>query len=291
VKKITNYLVKIEKMAGEIYGDARAFFREDKEFSGFLGLLAEDESYHLGIMAAADLYFRGKAEEAPPFIALDEITKEGIERPLLETRERIESGNLTKKDMIDCIISLEFSEWNHIFFYVVSTLKNTGREFQEAAANIQDHKKRIEAFLGSTVHGRRHLEIIKALPSVWPEKVLLVVEFEPIADFLAGVFDNVAMVETAVDEQGALKKTKENYFDVIIADADIWGVCGTAFYKRAVENDPEIGERFLFLTGFSNPETIDFLVENKLRHLIRPVSVAELEQAVGEIMKRGVTLQ
>ena len=41
MKEIFDYLVKIETMAGETYQDASVFFREDKEFAEFLGLLAE----------------------------------------------------------------------------------------------------------------------------------------------------------------------------------------------------------------------------------------------------------
>jgi CheY-like chemotaxis protein len=289
MKEITEYLIKIEKMAGKMYDRASAFFKEDKEFAHFLGLLAEDESYHLGIMASADLYFKGKNEETPPFIALDEITKEKIERPLIEAKERLQAGNLTKEDMIGCIVSSEFSEWNHVFLYVVNTLRHAGREFEEAAVHIQEHKKRIEKFLDSPTAGRRHLEIIRALPSVWTKTILIVIESEPIVNLLAGLFENAEMVETATDQEEALKKTKEHYFDAIIADADIWGISGLEFYKRAAENDPGIGERFLFLTGFSKPGTIDFLIENNLRHLIRPLTVDELRKAVNEVMARGAT--
>jgi CheY-like chemotaxis protein len=289
MKEIIKHIIRIEKMAGQMYEDASVLFQEDGDFASFLGSLAKDESHHAGIMASAELYFRVKPEDPPPFIALDEITKESIECPFIEAKEKLLAGTLTKEDMISCIVSSEFSEWNHIFLYVVSTLTTLGLEFEKAVVNIQQHKKLIETFLESLPAGRQHLETIRALPPVRPEKILIAVESEPRVKFLAGLFEHVAIVETASDGKEALRKTREHYFDVIISDADIWGVSGIEFYRQAAERDPGIGERFLFLTGFSKPETLDFLSENNLRHLIKPATIEELKKAVSEITARGST--
>lgn len=291
MKEIVKFLAEIEKMAGEIYRDASVFFQEDKDFAGFLGLLAEDEAYHLGIVASADEYLRNESVEIPPFLALDEIEKEEIERPFMEIRERLLSGNLTKEEMITFIVTLEFSEWNHIFLYVLSACMNTSQKYTGAVEDIQQHKKRIEDFLGSLPIGRRHLETIRALPSVSPKKILIVHDTEAIVEFLAALFKNIAIVDTAIGGEGALRKTEEHEYDVIISDVNMRDISGMEFYKRASQIHPGIGNRFLFLTGFPKPETMDFFLENNLKYIIKPGTIEELRRAVNKIMVRGSTEQ
>ena len=223
-----------------------------------------------------------ESADIPPFIALDDIEKEKIERPFMEIRDRLLAENSQKEEMLTSVVTLEFSEWNHIFLYVLNSLSNKDEGWADAAEDIQQHKTRIETFLESQTIGRRHLETIRALPSVRREKILIVDASEPIVEFLASVFGEVAIVETALDGEEALKKTKEHDFDVIISDVHMLGISGIEFYKRAVETNPDIGERFLFLTGFPKPETLDFFVKNNLRYMTKPVTIQEIKQAVNE---------
>jgi CheY-like chemotaxis protein len=159
--------------------------------------------------------------------------------------------------------------------------------YTNAVENIRQHTNRIETFLESPSVGWRHLETFRPLPSVSRRRILIVDDSEPIVEFLEGVFENTAIVETAMDGEQALRKTKDHHFDVIISDVNMWGISGIEFYKRAVENDPAIGERFLFLTGFPKPETIDFFLQNNLRYMTKPFSVKEIKQTVNEIIARG----
>ena len=166
---------------------------------------------------------------------------------------------------------------------MLGTLKQ-GLNHTNAVENMRRHKNRTEPFLESPDICPRHLETIGALPSISRKKMLIVDDYEPIIEFLEGVFKNIALVETAMDGEEALRKTREHYFDVIISDVNMWGISGIEFYKRAFENDPAIGERFLFLTGFPKPETIDFFLQNNLRYITKPTTVEEVKQTVNEII-------
>jgi CheY-like chemotaxis protein len=163
------------------------------------------------------------------------------------------------------------------------TLKE-GLNYTDAGENIRQHKNRMGTFLESPGVCPRHFETFRPLSSVSREKILIVDDSEPIVEFLEGVFENTAIVETAMDGEQALRKTKDHHFDVIISDVNMWGISGIEFYKRAVENDPAIGERFLFLTGLPKPETIDFFLQNNLRYMTKPFTVEEIKKTVNEII-------
>jgi YesN/AraC family two-component response regulator len=163
------------------------------------------------------------------------------------------------------------------------TLKE-GLNYTKAVKNIRQHTNRTETFLESPGVCPRHFETFRPLSSVSRKKMLIVDDYEPIVEFLGGVFEKIAIVETAMDGEQALRKTKDQHFDVIISDVNMWGISGLEFYKRAVENDPSIGERFLFLTGFPKPETIDFFLQNNLRYITKPATVEEIKETVNEII-------
>jgi rubrerythrin len=100
MKEIMEYLLKIEKTAGDIYKDASVFFKHDKEFARFLSLLAEDEADHFDAIVSAEEYFVGNADKFPAFTSFNSTTKQKIERPFIEARGKQLSWDLTKDAMI-----------------------------------------------------------------------------------------------------------------------------------------------------------------------------------------------
>ena len=287
MEEIVKWLQTIEQTAGDLYRDAAVFFEEDEEFGHFLGLLAEDEAYHVDVMLRAGEYFRGETDKPPAFIVLDSETKEKIERPLKDNRGMLSTGNLTKQDMIACIATNEFSEWNSIFLYVVNTLLDRNREFEGVAAKIQQHKKQIETFLESLPEGRKCLEEMGRLPSVWRDKILIVEDDEAILGLLSTFLESEGIVETAENGEEALEKTKEHYFNVIISDVSMPVMSGIEFYEQAAKKDASLGERFLFFTGLATGENTDFFIKNKLHYMVKPVRLEKVRQAVRNIMKRA----
>ena len=287
MEEIVKWLQEIEQTASDLYRDASVFFEEDKEFAHFLGALAEDEAYHVDVIVKAAEYFRDATDKRPPFITLDSGTKEKIQRPLRENRERLLAGHLRKKDMIGCIVTNEFSEWNSIFLYVVNTLRDSYRQFEDVAAKIQQHKQRIETFLELLPDGRKYLEEIRRIPSVWRERILIVEDNAAILELFSTILASEGIVETAENGKEGLSKAGEHYFDVIISDVGMPVMSGIEFYEQAAKTDPSIGERFLFFTGFSADESIDFFTKNKLQYMVKPVPLDKIKQAVRDIMKRN----
>ncbi|GAG19385.1 unnamed protein product, partial [marine sediment metagenome] len=114
-------LKNMEELAENVYKEAAEAFKDDADFHAFLSLLSEQEAQHVEFMA--DLAERmatldSRAEEA---ILLTQETQDRLEAPVRAARERIATGRLSKKELIEDIVATESSEWNHIFVYVVNT--------------------------------------------------------------------------------------------------------------------------------------------------------------------------
>jgi CheY-like chemotaxis protein len=287
MKDIAKWLIEIEHMAAELYGEASVFFEKDETFSDFLDILAQEERDHGEMMKKADEYIRSESLKVPGFITLDEGTKGSIEGLFMEYKNRLSTGYLTKEDMIACVISTEFSEWNDVFLYIVNTLKQSSRSFEDAAAKIQNHKIQIQSFFEALPDGQRYLKKIEQLPSVWETKILVVDDSEPIVELLKAILGRQGLVKTAQHGKEALEKTAEHYFDVIVSDIDMPILNGMEFYDRAVETDAKIGERLLFFTGALTPERLAFFEKNNLQYLVKTVTVHEIKQAVAKIIKRA----
>lgn len=284
MREIIEYLLKLEKMAGDLYRDAAVFFKADEKFADFLSLLSEDEVFHYDAMVKAGEYSGQMTEEFSAFIGLDSATKEKIEGPFAEIEEKLSGGNLTKETMTGCIVKAEFSEWNHIFLYVVNTFSEKSIEFQRLAAKIQEHKKRIEVFLESSADGRRHLGRIRQGPQLWRERVLIVEDDPVIAELLTVILSEEALVETAENGEEGLRKTNKGYYDVVLSDLNMPIMNGIEFYKQAAARDASIGRRFLFFTAYPQPENLAFFQEHNLRYLTKPANIDEIQTTVRELI-------
>lgn len=287
MRKLVTYLLEIEKMARDLYRDASAFFKKDEDLAGFLSHLEADEALHLQFMAEADEYLQSRTEEMPAFFNLDDSTREKIERPFIENRELLLVNTLKREDMINLIVSAEFSEWNSVFLYVVNTLSHTSRKFEEAAANIQEHKQRIETFLESLPDGDKYLEKIRGLPAVWEQKVLVVEDDAVIAELLSTILSREYVVETAANGKQGLEEIRRHHFDVIISDMNMPVMDGLEFFQQALKVDDRIRERFLFFTGYPTPETISSLEKYNLRYLTKPTDLGLITEVVREMMHGG----
>ena len=288
MREITNWLIGIEQLAGNLYRGAAEFFRDDKELAPFLANLAEDEAWHFHIMGSAAQYLQGKPDGTSSPITLDEHTKNKIETPFTENQSKLSDGSLTEESLMACIVATEFSEWNELFLYVVNTLKEESREFQYVAARMQGHLKKIEQFVESRPQGRPFLENIRNLPPVWQNKFLIVEDERSIVELLRAVLSKEGDTEVAYNGKQALEKIEAQYFDVIICDVGLPVMDGIESYNRAVKLDPEVGKRFLFFTGLPTPENITFFEKENLRYLIKPTPLIELRQVVIDMLNEKV---
>ena len=286
MKELVTFIEKIERMARDLYREASTFFHEDTDFSGFLTTLGEEENQHLKIMTEAHEYLEGRAKETSTFLSLFS-TKEKIERPLKKANQMLADGTLTKEDMIECIVTVESSEWNDIFLYIVNTLKDRHRDFQGLAAEIQEHKRQIETFLESLSGGGQYAEKLRGLPTVWEETILVVEDESAIVDLLVALLRPEGVVESAQNGKEGLEKLRERHFDVIISDVNMPVMDGINFFYEAVKLDDTIGERFLFFTGYTTPEDIAFFDKNNLRYMVKPAELEQILRTVRELLGRN----
>lgn len=277
--ELINWLIKLEQSAGQIYREAALHFKEDKEFYSFLERLAEEEAWHFHILgSAAD--FLNKREGVKEIITLDVTTKEKIDAQFHEIREVLSKNTLTKESLLDWIVTIEYSEWNHIFLYVVNTLKLISKEFMYAASKLQDHMQDLEKYLTSLPEGEKYTKRLKTIPEVWKKKILIVDDFEPIVELVSALLENEGEIDTAKNGSEGLSKVKSTYFDVIISDIEMPSMDGVNFFNESLKTDPKINERFIFLTGKTDKDILKFIKSYNIRYLVKPLGMNDLKMTV-----------
>jgi CheY-like chemotaxis protein len=283
--ELTEWLIHIEQLAGNLYRGAARVFKDDERLAGFLRHLAEEEEQH-GIVMGKVAGFLQKDKGRASAIALDEVTRDRIEAPFLDCGSKMGSGSLKREHIINCIVAAEFSEWNDIFVYVLNTLKDAGQEFAVTAKIMRTHRQHIERFIGSLPEGEVYKPMMRRLPAVWQPRILVVEDYFGVRDLLSAVLSTEGAVETAENGKEALDKVQNQYFDVIVSDVDMPVMDGLRFFTEALRLSPGIGARFLFLTGNPSEETLEFIGKNRLRYLHKPMHIQELQSAVGDLLER-----
>ena len=282
MKEIIEWLVEMEDRVHKLYERAAMQFKGNKEFADLLWHLAADEKVHYHFMCkAAELV---KGADYPSVVSLNKEVMQKMEDYFLLCEKRIEANSLTKENIIDCVVSTEFSEWNDMFLYVVNTLKRSHRQFIPAAVNMQQHKRYVERFLEAKPEFSQFLKRIQLLPRVWQEKILVVDDEKILTDLFAAILEDEGAVETAANGEEGLKKVGEKYFAAIVTDVDMPVMDGIEFYRRAVKRYPNIQGRFLFFTGLLDEERLSFFKENNLKYIVKPSPIGDIRKVVINIM-------
>lgn len=275
MKEIAEWLTTIEEISGVLYREASVKFGPDKKFSDFLKHMAEDEAWHFHLIrSAAESLGRIEGLETECSILLDEETRTKIRAPFEENLEKLRDGSLTKASLVECILTTEFSEWNDIFLYVMNALKEHQPEFRYGIPKIQHHLRHIEHFLETLPAGKEKIPLIRKLPSVWEEKILIAEDRKYIADLLKAILEGEGNVTLAENGQEALEKLDGDYFQLIIADIDMPVMNGMDFYRHATRRYPNIRDRFLFFTGRPDPDVMGFFKENDVKYMLKPASIS-----------------
>ncbi len=283
MKDIVDFLIGIEELAGNLYDGASKQFADDNKLSVFLSNLAEDEGWHYHIMGSAAEYLR-KEKDIKTELTVDSTIKEKIESPFTRNYEMLSTGTLTKESIINCIIETEYSEFNHIFIYVVNTLKQQGREFMYIASKMQHHVEKITEFLQSLPDSKKYLDKIRGIPEVCTRKFLVVEDSEPIRTLIGTILESDGAVDTAENGKEALMKVTDSYYDVIISDIEMPLMNGIDFCKEALKIVPNIRKRFIFISASEEEEYMKFISDNNMRFLRKPMSISDILSYIREIL-------
>lgn len=273
------WLRDIEARAGRLYAAAADAFPDDKPLSDFLRLLSEQEKAHFSFMDKAAALISGVAAEFN-IVRVDDSAKAEIDRCFQTCESLISSNALTADAIMDYMVCAEYSEWNGLFVYVVKTLSRSFREFIPAAAAIEQHKRGIERFLGTSPDYAKYAESIRKLTRVWSEKILVVDDEEMISDVIAAALDNEGAVDVARNGEEALEKLRGNYYAAIVSDVDMPVMNGMDFYRLASKTYPNMAKRFIFFTGSQSEERLEFFRMNGLSWLSKPSRLSDVKAAV-----------
>lgn len=284
MKDIIEWLIKAEDSAFSAYSKAADYFHADEELSAFIRQLANDEKmHHTIIMQAYDLI--KEKPDLPPLIAyMSDDTILTFENCLSKIGKSIEDRTLTKENLVEYIISLEFCEWNDVFAYIMNTLKHHSGKFKSVAVNMHRHRRAIERFIDSRAEFRKYLDRITHIPEILEEKILIVDDEPVITDLMEAILSNEGMIETAANGRIALEKVREKYYAAIISDVNMPLMDGIDFYKNVIELYPTINKRFLFFSGRLDEKTLNFLKQNGLRYLQKPSHMKDIKNTVIEIL-------
>jgi CheY-like chemotaxis protein len=283
MKDIIRWLLKVEQAAGTAYANAIRCFHDDPEFKAFLQSNAEDEAWHYHIMASAAEHIR-KIPPGVPVIRIDSDINKKILGTLTDINHRLVQNSLSREDFLKAMAATEFSEWNDIFLYVVNHLQENFREFSVVAPKIQSHKRAIELYLEKFPGLFEKTTALADLPKIWEEKILIIEDEESVSGLLEAILADEGTVDIAANGEEGYEKIEKRYYRLIISDIDMPVMDGIQLFNTVKNLYPEIGRRYLFITGDLSPERKTFFDQHHLAYLAKPSSVAKIRQSAMDIL-------
>lgn len=279
MKKTVQWLEDIESKACEVYSKAALYFAEDDDFSDFaMTLSAEEKEHHAVIRMAGELMERHGGQD--PFAYIDEEHRAHLMESFQALERSMEEMALTPEEFVRCVVDTEFSEWNDLFTYVVNALKRRFRAFVPVAVEIEHHRRSIERFLERRGGFDSSLAVIKSLPPLWVEKILVVDDEQKMEDLFSVFLSGEGTVECVSSGTEALERLERAYYAAIISDIDMPGMDGMELLKAAGQRYPGIEKRFIFFSGSLGPERVSFFEEKKIRYFAKPASIKEIKKAI-----------
>jgi PAS domain S-box-containing protein len=128
---------------------------------------------------------------------------------------------------------------------------------------------------------------LRAIPAPTPVSKVLVADDEDglrelLGEILSADGHDVTLVS---DGTAALEKLAREPFDLVLSDMRMPGLDGPALYKAAVERNPALSRRFVFLTGdVLGPRTRAFLEQVDCRHVAKPFQLSEIRALVHDAL-------
>jgi DNA-binding response OmpR family regulator len=116
--------------------------------------------------------------------------------------------------------------------------------------------------------------------------ILLVDDDKQLASALQWILaDENFLVDVAHDGEEAILKLRANVYDAVVCDVMMPRLRGDDFFLKARQIRPDIGDRFIFITGFAaDPKINRFLKQNDVKYLVKPFPVDGLIGCVKELL-------
>jgi len=283
MKDIVDWLRVHEQLANEIYLTAVSIYSDDPKLKNFLEHMAKDEAWHYHVMGSAADYLASKPSLIP-IISVDTEVRNKITHYLSTIKNGLDQNNLSKDDLIEKIVELEFSEWNDIFVYVVNVLKEKVSAFKYTAALIQRHLKAIEYYFEKAEILPETYKKLTTLSSVWDENILIVDDDPLIANLLKALLARSGNIDIAQNGEEALKLINKKYYKLVVSDVHMPIMDGFSLFMEASARFPSLISRFVFITGDPSTENQAFFMKNKVKHLEKPIEIKSLRDTTSEIL-------
>jgi len=185
------------------------------------------------------------------------------------------------------------------FFTTKAVGQGTGLGLSVSYGIIQQHGGRLtaESLPGRTVFAFEVPRWVPGAPALvsTPEVVeraegagraALVVDDEPgLVDLVVTIMRQDGWkVDVAESGRSGLERVRGAHYDLIVSDFRMPDGDGEAFYRAAVEAQPELEGRFLFMTGdTANPIAWQFLHDSGVAMVVKPFSPDVLRAAIAQL--------
>jgi two-component system NtrC family sensor kinase len=120
---------------------------------------------------------------------------------------------------------------------------------------------------------------------------ILIVDDEPLmCELLAATLSDDYSVTAFTSARAALAALQENDYDVILCDVMMPELNGMDLYELAILDRPELGERFVFITGGAFTERARLFLRQTGRPVVKkPCSRKELLEVIGRVLAPAAT--
>lgn len=284
LQDVITWLRHVEDLACSVYSAAAESGVASDTLSAFLRRLAEDEAWHYHLMGSAVELIREQEESPASAVLVDPETRLHVEQQIHALHSKIKNNSVTEHDILEAIVSLESSEWNDIFLYVINSCISISTNFQYIAATIQAHEKRIEEYISSVAAETDLADRIGSLPGIWENHLLVVDDDEAVQRLLKKTLGRYGQVTTAENGEVALEAIRHRFFNAIVTDVDMPVRDGISLLRQAVQENDRLRAHFIICTGNVTEAVTAAAREYGVPLLEKPVTIHSLWDAVEQVL-------
>ena len=283
--EIVKWLAGLEEKACGLYNEAACLFYGDRPLERFFADLAVDEAMHARYMQLASEHLDDLDSRDNAF-TLDAVTVQRVEQPFMDFQKQLDEGRIPRAQMVDCLVRMEYSEWNDLFLYVINSLQGRHRSFMKIAPRMEHHRKYIEEMLYVLPEGRERLAMWSGAAPLWRERILVAEDSPVISSLLVRLLRREGFcVEMAADGLEACRKMETGYFDLIVSDLNMPGMNGMDLFQQGLRLDADLANRFLIFSGYIGGAEHAFIRRYHLRYLEKPAGMNRLVETIRGMLR------